>query len=68
LKGYTTEVLGWDLNSGYKVESVGRLEYVKDIFGFWASCNDILQNLAIDAQLDTGTYDYHADPVKDFHI
>jgi hypothetical protein len=68
LKGYTTEVLGWNLNSEYKVESVGRLEYVKDVFGFRASCNDILQNLAIDARFDTGTYDYHTDPVKDFRI
>jgi hypothetical protein len=67
LKLYTEE-MGWDLNKQYTVQSVGRLEYVQDVFGFRADCNDILERFRIDPTVDTTPYDYNTDPVKTFHV
>jgi hypothetical protein len=67
LKLYAEE-MGWDLNKGYTVQSVGRLEYVQDVFGFRADCNNILEQFGIDPTVDTTPYDYTIDPVKTFCI
>lgn len=67
LKLYAEEI-GWDLSNGYTVQSVGRLEYVQDVFGFRADCNNILEQFVIDPTVDTVPYNYTIDPVKRFHI
>jgi hypothetical protein len=67
LKLYAEE-MGWDVNKGCTVQSVGRLEYVQDVFGFRADCNKILERYAIDPTVDATPYDYILDPVKTFRI